>query len=83
MTPIDGHSLRRASADCFLCQCGFAIFGAVTERDAGLRHSQHIDEIRKARARIKDAQKNKQQADFADAQEPHWGSPFRRGVLGR
>ena len=85
MTPVSDHELRRASADCWLCQCGFAVFGAANDRVARQRHSQHVDEIRKHRATIKEAQKNGQQttADFDAGQEhdTHWGSPFRQGVL--
>ena len=79
MTPITGHDLRRVSADCWLCQCGFAVFGARNDRAAQQRHSLHVDEIRTHRAHVKDAQANKQQDDLGggtDAQ--HWGSPFRK-----
>lgn len=81
--PLEGHNLKRASADCYLCGCGFGIFGARDQREATQRHGQHLTEVRAQRTRTTDAQKEKRQADFADAQEPHWSSPFRRGVLGQ
>ncbi|MEQ1845458.1 MAG: hypothetical protein ABL983_07765 [Nitrospira sp.] len=83
MTPIDGHDLRRASSDCSLCTCGKAFFSINDQpnaREIRLMHAIHVDEIRKARARITEAQKNKQQADFADEQTGF--NPFRQGVLG-
>jgi hypothetical protein len=61
------------------------VFGAANDREAKQRHSQHVDEIRKHRAKIKDAQKNKQQTteDFdASSSSSQVGfNPFRQGVL--
>lgn len=82
MIPVNDHELRRASADCWLCQCGFAVFSN-NEREAKQRHNQHVEEIRKHRAHVKDCQKNKVQSDLGgDTQDTHWGSPFRQGVIG-
>jgi hypothetical protein len=81
MTQVEGHTLKRMSQDCWLCGCGFAVFGAKNDRDAGIRHNQHVDEVRKALAHIKDCQKNKIQSDLdGDGAQPaqHWGSPYRK-----
>ena len=83
MTPVTDHPLRRVSPDCWLCQCGFAVFGAKTDRDAQLRHNQHVDEIRKHRAHIKDAQADKRQHELGgDDEAVPFGSPFRKPVGG-
>jgi hypothetical protein len=81
MSTVEGHALRRASVDCWLCQCGFAVFGAKNDRDAGQRHSQHIGEVMRYRAHIKQAQKDKRQSDFADSQERNWCNPFGQGLF--
>lgn len=83
MTPIEGHELRRASADCFLCGCGMGFVMCTDQRVAERRHNQHVDEIRKHRATVKDAQVNGIQSTLVDdgQESANWCNPFGQGLF--
>jgi hypothetical protein len=86
MSVLDGHDLKRASADCYLCGCGkafFSINGQPSDREIRLQHANHVDEIKHARARIKDAQKNKIQSTLTsdDDSRANWCNPFGQGLF--
>lgn len=78
---LEGHTLKRASADCWLCQCGKAIFGCTNDRDATRTHGLHLEEIKKHRAAIAQEQKDRRQATFME--EPSPFSPYRKGATSR
>jgi hypothetical protein len=79
---LTGHTLRRASADCHLCACGFAIFGAQNDSDATRRHGQHVSEVKRVLGKYKDAKGQQTTADFDQANGQHTAAnSWQRGPV--